>query len=112
MNRGGADPWAREKMSRSDAQRRYHNLIQYQLRPMLMNRNMSEDGRIQVLKRIIAQAHRFRYESGSVAGAGAREEIIDLLAHYFKPDNPVGEELKDFLKRTIRAFGGSIDSDE
>ena len=31
MQRGYVDPWAKEKMSRSEAARRYQNLIQYQL---------------------------------------------------------------------------------
>jgi hypothetical protein len=99
-------------MSRSDAQRRYNNLILYQLRPMLAQRHLSDDARIQVLKRLVREAGRFKYESGVVAGAGAREEIVDLLTPYFKPEAPTGEELKDWMKRAIRAFGANIESDE
>lgn len=111
MNRGYVDPWAREKMSRSEAQRRYHNLIEYQLRPMLM-RKVADDVRVQVLKRIVHDAHRYRYESGVVAGAGTREEIIDLLQHFLKPESGAGEELRDWIKRTYRAFGATLDSEE
>lgn len=112
MKRGYVDPWSTEKMSRSDAQRRYHNLIQYQLRPMLANRGMTEHARVQVLKRIVREASRFKYESGVVAGSGSREEMVDLLADYFKPEHPAGEELKDWIKRAVRAFGATIDTEE
>ena len=44
--------------------------------------------------------------------AGSREEIVDLLTPYFKPEAPTGEELKDWMKRAIRAFGANIESDE
>lgn len=106
------DPWAREKMSRSDAHRRYHNLIQYQLRPMLMDRRMAEAARIGVLKRIIQYASRFRYESGVVAGSGAREEVVDLMVHMLHPEYPISDELKDWIKRTIRAFGAALESED
>ena len=112
MDRTHRDPWAGEKMTRSDAQRRYYNLVQYQLRPMLNDRRLSDNERVQVLKRIVSSAHRFRYESGVVAGGGTREEVEDLVAHFFKPDSGAGEELLDWLKRMIRAFGGTLGSDE
>lgn len=106
------DPWASEKMSRSDAARRYQNLIQYQLRPMLANRSFTDDERIGVLKRIIREAGRFKYESGAVAGSGSREEIVDLLAPYMKPDHWAGEELRDWVKRAIRSFGATVESED
>ena len=112
MNRGAVDPWAREKMTRSDAARRYNNLIQYQLRPMLFDRRMSDENRIDVLKRIVREASRFKYESGVVAGAGAREEVVELTAHMLKVEHPWGEEVKDWIKRTIRAFGATIEADD
>jgi hypothetical protein len=105
----GSDPWATEKMSRSEAQRRYNNLIEYQLRPMLGNRGLTDDARIGVLKRMVREASRFKYESGAVAGSGAREEVTDLLKGYLKPEHWAGEELRDWVKRTIRAFGATTD---
>jgi hypothetical protein len=99
-------------MSRSDAQRRYNNLILYQLRPMLAQRHLSDEARIQVLKRIVREAGRFKYESGVVAGAGCREEVVDIFKPYFKPEAQVEQELLDWIKRTIRAFGANVESDE
>ena len=92
--------------------RRYHNLVEYQLRPMLNQRNMPETTRIQVLKRIVQQAGRFKYESGVVAGSGTREELFDLLTPYLRPEAPTGEEYRDWIKRAIRSFGASIESEE
>jgi len=112
MNRGYVDPWAREKMTRSDAQRRYHNLVLYQIRPMIADKRLSDDERITALKRIVREADRFKYESGVVAGGGTREEVVDLFAPFFKPESPYGLELQDWIKRTIRAFGATIESDE
>jgi hypothetical protein len=112
MGKGYVDPWATEKMSRSEAQRRYQNLIEYQLRPMLNNRSMTDDARVGVLKRLVREAGRFKYEAGVVAGAGSREEILDLLKPYLRPDHWAGEELRDWVKRAIRSFGASLDSDE
>jgi hypothetical protein len=112
MRKGYVDPWATEKMGRSEAARRYQNLVQYQLRPMLSNRKMSDDERINVLKRMVREAARFKYEAGVVAGAGTREELVDLLADYLKPDHWAGEELRDWVKRTVRAFGASVDTPE
>jgi hypothetical protein len=108
MNRAATDPWQGEKMSRSDAQRRYANLVTYQLRPMVYDKKKSDDERVQILKRICQQAYRFRYEAGVVAQGGTREEVMDLLMDYFKPDRETSEELKDWLKRCIRAFGASM----
>ena len=108
MNRGRVDPWATEKMSRSDAQRRYNNLITYQLRPMVNDRKMSDTDRINALKRMVREASRFKYESGAVAGSGAREEVVELLAPYFKAESPVGDEVRDWCIRCIRSFGASF----
>ncbi len=109
MNR---DPWAGEPMSRSDAQRRYSNLVQYQLRPMIMNdRRLGDAERVSALKRITNSAHRFRYESGVVAQSGTREEVIELLLPYLKPEAEYSDEVRDWVKRAIRAFGGSLASD-
>jgi len=112
MNRGYVDPWAGEPMSRSEAARRYQALIQYQLRPMLANKRMADDQRINVFKRMVREAARFKYESGVVAGAGSREELVDLLQEYFKEESPWGEELRDWAKRALRAFGASIEVPE
>jgi hypothetical protein len=112
MHEGRRDPWAGEPMSRSDAQRRYGNLVQYQIRPMLSNRKMPDDARVNVLKRVVREAHRFRYESGVVAGSGIREEVMDLLEVYLRPEHPAGEELRDWVKRTLRALGASVPGSE
>ena len=112
MNRGSSDPWSTEKMSRSEAQRRYNNLIQYQLRPMVFDRKMSDENRINALKRIVREAARFKYESGVVAGSGAREEVVELTVDLMKPESPVGDEVRDWIKRTIHAFGASVDKGE
>ncbi|MFN3652900.1 MAG: hypothetical protein ACK47B_25255 [Armatimonadota bacterium] len=112
MREERTDPWAGERISRSEVQRRYNNLIQYQLRPMMAQRNMSDDARINVLKRIVRECSRFKYDSGAVAGGGSREEVVDLLTPWLKPEHPSGEELKDWVKRTIRAFGASIESND
>lgn len=109
MNRGYVDPWASEKMSRSEAARRYQALIQYQLRPMLANRRMTDEERIIVFKRMVRDAARFKYESGVVANPGSREELIDLLHDYFKEESGWGEELRDWAKRALRAFGASVE---
>jgi hypothetical protein len=111
MNRGYVDPWAREKMTRSEAQRRYQNLVQYQLRPMLNNRSMTDDARVNVLKRIVREASRFKYEAGVVAGAGTREEVMDLIGSHLLPEHPGGDEYKDWIKRAIRAFGATVEED-
>jgi len=99
-------------MSRSDAQRRYSNLVTYQLRPMLADRKLEEEGQISALKRIVQSAHRFRYEAGVVAGMGTREEVVDLTKHFLRADHPSSPEVKDWIKRTCRAFGASVEGDE
>ncbi len=110
--RRGADPWAQEKMSRSDAQRRYNNLVQYQLRPMINDKKLSDMERTNALKRMVREASRFKYESGVVAGSGAREEVVELLMPYFKPESPVSTEVKDWSIRCIRAFGASFGNED
>jgi len=112
MNRA-RDPWAGEAMSRSDAQRRYSNLVQYQLRPMVNNyRRLSAEEKITALKRVVNSCYRFRYESGVVPGAGTREEVLELLTDYFKPEAESSPEVLDWMKRTVHAFGASISSEE
>ena len=112
MSNRQSDPWAGEKMSRSEAQRRYQNLIEYQLRPMIGNRGLTDDARIGVLKRIVREASRFKWESGAVAGSGAREEVMDVLKGYLHPEHWAGEELREWVKRAIRAFGATIDNED
>lgn len=107
-----ADPWAGNPMTRSEANRRYQNLIEYHIRPMLADRRMDDEARINRLKRVIRDAGRYRYESGVVAGPGTREEVLDLFKPAFKADSGVSEELKDWYKRTIRSFGANLESDE
>lgn len=99
------------EMSRSEAQRRYQNILHYQIRPMLGDRSKSDDDKVMILKRVVREAHRIKYQSGAVAGSGAREEITDLLTPYLKPSAGTTEELEDWIKRAIRSFGASIDSD-
>jgi len=111
MNRE-RDPWAGESISRSEAQRRYNNLLTYQLRPMLGNRSMTDEARVNVLKRLVREASRVKYESSVVPGSGIREEIVELVAPYFKPEHPAGEELRDWMMRAVRAFGANIEKAE
>lgn len=99
-------------MSRSEAQRRYSNLVTYHVRPMVGNRRLSDEDRVGILKRVVANAHRFRYEAGVVAGMGCREEIVDLMKHYLLPDNPAGPDLRDWVKRSFRAFGATVDTED
>ncbi len=112
MSHDRVDPWAGEKMSRSDAQRKYASLIQYQVRPMVGNRSLSDDARIQVIKRVIREAHRTRYESGAVPQTGSREEITDLLRDYLKPEHWASEELKSWIVRVLRAYGALIETSD
>jgi hypothetical protein len=109
MNRG-SDPWATEKLSRSEAQRRYNNLVIYQLRPMLGNRSMTSEAKVNVMKRMVREAGRIKYESGVVSGSGVREEVVELFEPLLKPESGVSEEMRDWIKRTIRAFGASIET--
>ena len=99
----------RDQMNRSEAQRRFQNLIQYRVRPMLADRGKSEEDRVLILKRICREANQIRANSGVVAGPGAREEIIDLLSPWLKPELGHSEELKDWIGRTFRTFGASYE---
>jgi hypothetical protein len=98
------------EMSRSEAQRRYMNMIHYQVRPMLGDRSKSDADKVTILKRIVRDAHRIKYQSGAVAGSGAREELIELLSPMLKPNANVSEELRDWVGRAIRSYGASIES--
>jgi hypothetical protein len=106
--RPGAGPGL--TMSRSEAQRAYQNLIQYRIRPLLIDRSKDDDDKTQVMKRLVREVNRIRYESGAVAGSGTREEVVDLLGPIMKPDAGHSEELVDWVRRVIRAFGASIES--
>jgi hypothetical protein len=77
---------------------------------MLQDRSLDDEDKTQVMKRLVRDAHRIRYESGAVAGSGAREEIVDLLGPIIKPNAGYSEELVDWAKRAIRAFGASVES--
>lgn len=98
-----------DAMNRSEASRRYQNLITYQLRPMMTNRGASEEERINVLKRLIRQATLIRANSGAVAGGGTREEVVDLLSPWMKPESGFSDELKGWVVRLFRAFGASYE---
>jgi len=99
----------RDQMNRSEAQRRFQNLIQYRIRPMLADRSKSDDDRVIILKRICREANQIRSSSGAVASPGAREEIVDLLSPWLKPESGRTEELKDWVGRTFRTFGASYE---
>jgi hypothetical protein len=96
-------------MTRSDAQRRYQNLITYRIRPLLIDRSKDDEDKTIVMKRLVREAHAIRYESGAVPGSGTREEVVDLLAPILKAGNH-SEELTDWVKRVIRAFGATYES--
>src|SRR6185369_9768707 len=89
----------RDQMNRSEAQRRFQNLIQYRVRPMLADRGKTDEDRVSILKRICREANQIRAASGVVAGPGAREEIIDLLSPWLKAEAGHTEELKDWIAR-------------
>jgi hypothetical protein len=97
-------------MSRSEAQRRYQNLITYRIRPMLMDRSKDDEDRTIEMKRLVRECHAVRYESGAVPGSGTREEIVDLLSPFIKAESTHSEELMDWVKRVIRAFGATFDN--
>jgi hypothetical protein len=99
-------------MTRSDAARRYQNLITYRIRPLLGDRSKTDDDKTQVMKRMVREAHKIRYESGAVAGSGVREELVDLLSPLLKPEAGHSEELTDWIKRVIRAFGATFENYE
>jgi len=100
------------EMSRSEAQRRYMNILHYQIRPMLIYRSKSDDDKVIILKRVVREAHRIKYQSGAVAGSGAREELVLLLEPYLKPNAHTTEELQDWVKRAIRSYGATTESDD
>ena len=53
----------------------------------------------QVMKRLVREAHRIRYESGAVAGSGTREEMVDLLKPMTLLTAGHSEELVDWIAR-------------
>jgi len=97
-------------MTRSEAQRRYQNLITYRIRPMLGDRSKDDEDKTIEMKRLVRECHAIRYESGAVPGSGTREEIVDLLSPFIRRDSPHSEELMDWTKRVIRAFGATFDT--
>ena len=99
-------------MSRSEAGRRYTNLIHYQIRPFLANTRLSEEEKVTQLKRLVRMVTRVRVESGSVAGGGPREEVLELFGSWLKPDSPHSEEVRDWVMRLMRAYGVTIDTGE
>src|SRR5262245_49168214 len=94
------------QMSRSEAQRRYQNLIHYRIRPMLVDRSKSDADRVLIIKRICREANNIRAEALAPAGPGTREELVDILSPLLrKPDSEVSEEFKGWIKRCFRIFG-------
>jgi len=110
--RVGAGQYNRDQISRSEAQRRYGNLIQYRIRPLLADRSKSDSDRVIAMKRMVREANAIRAESGAAAGMGSREEIIDLLTPWLKPEAPTSEELRDWIVRVFRAFGASYETED
>lgn len=110
--RVGAGEYNRDQMNRSEAQRRYGNLIQYRVRPLLSDRSKSDADRVVMMKRLVREANNIRNESGAVAGLGSREELMDLLMPWLKPDAPTSEELRDWVVRVFRAFGASYETED
>lgn len=100
------------EMSRSEAQRRYQNILHYQIRPMLNDRSKSDTDKVNILKRVVREAHRIKYQSGVVAGAGPREEICDLLLPLLKPNSSASEELRDWVKRAVRSYGATVETED
>jgi hypothetical protein len=100
------------EMSRSEAQRRYMNILHYQIRPMLIDRSKTDDDKVLILKRVVRESHRIKYQSGAVAGSGAREELVVLLEPFLKANSSATEELRDWVKRAIRSYGATTESDE
>jgi hypothetical protein len=94
-----------DQMNRSEAQRRYQNLIQYRIRPMLTDRGKSDADRVMIMKRICREANLIRSASGAVAGPGTREEIVDLLVPLLDKDRDTSDELRDWIGRAFRSFG-------
>ena len=110
--RVGAGEYNRDQMNRSEAQRRYANLIHYRVRPLISDRSKSDADRVTMMKRLVRESNNIRMDSGAVAGLGAREELMDLLMPWLKPDAPTSEELRDWIVRVFRAFGASYETDD
>jgi hypothetical protein len=108
MRLGGSE-YARDQMSRSEAQRRYQNLIHYRIRPMLIDRSRSDSDRILLMKRICREAGNIRAEAMSPAGMGTREELVEILSPLLKPESPASEELKSWIVRCFRVFGAGYE---
>jgi hypothetical protein len=108
----GAGEYNRDQMNRSEAQRRFANLIHYRVRPLLADRSKSDADRVIMMKRLVREANSIRVESGAVAGLGTREEIIELLLPWLKPDAPTSEELRNWIVRVFRAFGASYETED
>src|SRR5437763_15624961 len=106
----GAGEYNRDQMNRSEAQRRYGNLIQYRVRPLLADRSKSDADRVIMMKRLVREANNIRIESGAVAGMGSREEIMELLTPWLKPEAPTSEDLRNWIVRVFRDFGASLET--
>jgi hypothetical protein len=111
MRVGGSD-YAREQMSRSEAQRRYSNLLTYRLRPLLSDRSKSNEDKILMLKRLCREAGNIRAEAMAPAGPGAREEVVELLAPLLKPTAGTPDEMKEWIFRLFRSFGAGYEGSE
>lgn len=102
--RWGVSEGGQIQVNRSEAQRRYQNLIQYRVRPMLNSRTRNENEKILLMKRLVREANNIRAESLCPAGPGTREELVDLLSPMLGL-GAASEELQDWIKRCFRAFG-------
>ena len=107
-----AGEYNRDQMNRSEAQRRYANLVQYRVRPLLSDRSKGDSDRTLMMKRIVREANNIRSESGAVAGTGAREEIMELLLPWLKPEAPTSEDLRNWVVRVFRAFGANYETED
>lgn len=103
--RAKVSSYNQDTMSRSEAQRRYQNLITYRIRPLLQDRSRSEADKISLMKRVYREANNIRAEAQAPAGPGTREELVDLMAPILKPMSTASEEYKDWIKRVFRSFG-------
>src|SRR5947209_6644453 len=108
----GAGEYNRDQMNRSEAQRRFTNLIHYRVRPLIADRSKSDTDRVLMMKRLVREANNIRVESGAVAGLGSREEIMELLLPWLKPEAPTSEELRTWIVRVFRAFGASYETED
>src|SRR5262249_23424033 len=99
-----------DQMNRSEAQRRYQNIITYQVRPMLGDRGKSEEDRVMLMKRVCSEANLIRADSGAAAGAGARAEIGARLPQLLKPTMGTGDELRGWITRVFRSFGAAYEA--